>query len=286
MKEGQSVLGVICAFYDQFFEAEKKIADCIMERKEDVVEMTVAELAAASQTSDATVSRFCRRCGFKGFQNLKLALAKEVMEESHKAVQVSNDIDRQKKRQSIQNILANKVAELEETAAMINEAELEQVLCLLEQAQTVQVAAVGNTIPVAMDCAFKLNQLGIRAVAGTIWEEETAHAFNLTSRDVLLLISNSGMSKRLQTLAQGAKENGVRLIIITNNPDSPLALLCDHCLVTATREKLLTEEFWFSRIASMLVVEILYLFLFSSRKDAADHIRRHERAILPDKTGI
>lgn len=286
MKEGQSVLGVICAFYDQFFEAEKKIADCIMERKEDVVEMTVAELAAASQTSDATVSRFCRRCGFKGFQNLKLALAKEVMEESHKAVQVSNDIDRQKKRQSIQNILANKVAELEETAAMINEAELEQVLCLLEQAQTVQVAAVGNTIPVAMDCAFKLNQLGIRAVAGTIWEEEAAHAFNLTSRDVLLLISNSGMSKRLQTLAQGAKENGVRLIIITNNPDSPLALLCDHCLVTATREKLLTEEFWFSRIASMLVVEILYLFLFSSRKDAPDHIRRHERAILPDKTGI
>lgn len=286
MKEGQSVLGVICAFYDQFFEAEKKIADCIMERKEDVVEMTVAELAAASQTSDATVSRFCRRCGFKGFQNLKLALAKEVMEESHKAVQVSNDIDRQKKRQSIQNILANKVAELEETASMINEAELEQVLCLLEQAQTVQVAAVGNTIPVAMDCAFKLNQLGIRAVAGTIWEEEAAHAFNLTSRDVLLLISNSGMSKRLQTLAQGAKENGARLIIITNNPDSPLALLCDHCLVTATREKLLTEEFWFSRIASMLVVEILYLFLFSSRKDAADHIRRHERAILPDKTGI
>ena len=245
MKEGQSVLGVICAFYDQFFETEKKIADCIMERKEDVVEMTVAELAAASQTSDATVSRFCRRCGFKGFQNLKLALAKEVMEESHKAVQVSNDIDRQKKRQSIQNILANKVAELEETAAMINEAELEQVLCLLEQAQTVQVAAVGNTIPVAMDCAFKLNQLGIRAVAGTIWEEEAAHAFNLTSRDVLLLISNSGMSKRLQTLAQGAKENGARLIIITNNPDSPLALLCDHCLVTATREKLLTQEFWF-----------------------------------------
>ena len=286
MKEGQSVLGVICAFYDQFFEAEKKIADCIMERKEDVVEMTVAELAAASQTSDATVSRFCRRCGFKGFQNLKLALAKEVMEESHKAVQVSNDIDRQKKRQSIQNILANKVAELEETAAMINEAELEQVLCLLEQAQTVQVAAVGNTIPVAMDCAFKLNQLGIRAVAGTIWEEEAAHAFNLTSRDVLLLISNSGMSKRLQTLAQGAKENGARLIIITSNTYSPLALLCDHCLVTATREKLLTEEFWFSRIASMLVVEILYLFLFSSRKDAPDHIRRHERAILPDKTGI
>ena len=55
-------------------------------------------------------------------------------------------------------------------------------------------------------------------------------------------------------------------------------------LITATREKLLTEDFWFSRIPAMLVVEILYLFLFSSKKDAAAHIRRHEAVIRPDKT--
>ena len=116
MNESQSVVGVICASYDQFFEAEKKIADCIKSRKEDVVDMTVAELAAASGTSDATVSRFCRRCGFKSFQNLKMALAREVLEERQKAIQVSNDIDRADKGQSLQNILANKVAELTETA--------------------------------------------------------------------------------------------------------------------------------------------------------------------------
>ena len=42
MNEPQSVVGIICASYDDFFEAEKKIADCIKARKEDVVEMTVA----------------------------------------------------------------------------------------------------------------------------------------------------------------------------------------------------------------------------------------------------
>ncbi len=45
-----------------------------MEHKAEVVDMTVGELARASGTSDATVSRFCRRCGFKGFHSLKLAL--------------------------------------------------------------------------------------------------------------------------------------------------------------------------------------------------------------------
>lgn len=81
MNGNQSVVGAICSSYDSYFEAEKKIADCIIERKEEVVDMTVAELARASKTSDATVSRFCRRCGFKGFHHLKMSLAREVMEE-------------------------------------------------------------------------------------------------------------------------------------------------------------------------------------------------------------
>ncbi|MDO5348610.1 MAG: MurR/RpiR family transcriptional regulator [Lachnospiraceae bacterium] len=283
MNETQSVVGVICASYDTFFEAEKKIADCIKERKEDVVDMTVAELAQASGTSDATVSRFCRRCGFKGFQNLKMALAKEVMEEQQKAVQVSNEIDRKDMGQSLQNILANKVAELTDTVNLMDEAALEQALTLLEQADLVQVAAVGNTIPVAMDCAFKLNQLGIRAVSGTIWDGEAARALNLTKKDVLLVISNSGTSKRLQALAEGARENGAKIILVTNNGASPLARISNVKLITATREKLLTEHFWFSRLTATLIVEVLYLFLLASRKDAAEHIRRHETVIRPDK---
>ena len=112
MQETRSVLGAICSSYDTFFEAEKKIADYMMENKAAVVDMTVGELARASGTSDATVSRFCRRCGFKGFHNLKLTLAREVLEEERGDVNVSNDIDRHDLSQSLQNILANKVAEL------------------------------------------------------------------------------------------------------------------------------------------------------------------------------
>ena len=89
MNEARSVLGVICSAYDSFFEAEKKIADYIMEHKDQAVDMTVGELAKASGTSDATVSRFCRRCGFKGFQNLKLTLAREILEEEHQSQEVT-----------------------------------------------------------------------------------------------------------------------------------------------------------------------------------------------------
>lgn len=283
MQETRSVLGAICSSYDTFFEAEKKIADYMMENKAAVMDMTVGELARASGTSDATVSRFCRRCGFKGFHNLKLTLAREVLEDEQKDQSVSNDIDRGDIRQSLQNILANKVAELTETVNMMDADNLEQILRRLENARMVQLAAVGNTIPVAMDGAFKLNQLGIPAVAGEIWEAQAAYTFNLGPEDVVLIISNSGSSRRLQSLAQGAKENRSTVIVITNNPDSPLARISDYRIVTATREKLLTEEFWFSRVTATAVMEILYLLLLNSKKDAVEHIRRHEKVISPDK---
>lgn len=283
MQETRSVLGAICSSYDTFFEAEKKIADYMMENKAAVVDMTVGKLARASGTSDATVSRFCRRCGFKGFHNLKLTLAREVLEDEQKDQSVSNDIDRGDIRQSLQNILANKVAELTETVNMMDADNLEQILSRLENARMVQLAAVGNTIPVAMDGAFKFNQLGIPAVAGEIWETQAAYTFNLGPEDVVLIISNSGSSRRLQSLAQGARENRSTVIVITNNPDSPLARISDYRIVTATREKLLTEEFWFSRVTATAVMEILYLLLLNSKKDAVEHIRRHEKVISPDK---
>ena len=279
----QRVMGIICSDYKQFFDAEKKIADYIMENKKNVVDMTVAELAQASDTSDATVSRFCRRCGFKGFQSLKMALAKEVLEEERNSLQVSNEIRRDSLPQSLQNILANKMAEMTGTIGMMEPDNLETILRILENAETIQFAAVGNTIPVAMDGAFKFNQLGLRSVSGSIWEAQTAFTYNLSPRDVVVVISNSGTSRRLLTLAQGAHENGARVIVITNNASSPLAKASDYKIITATREKLLTGEFWFSRIPSMLVIETLYLLLYVSKKDAVAHIRRHEDAIRPDK---
>lgn len=283
MQENRNVMGVLCSSYDTFFDAEKKIADCILERKGDVIEMTVAELAQASGTSDATVSRFCRRCGFKGFHHLKINLAREVAEERDKKIQVSNDIMRDDIAQSLQNILANKVAELTQTVSMMVPEQIEKILQVIQNARMVQLAAVGNTIPVALDGSFKLNQIGIPAVSGTILETQMAYAFNLGEGDAIIVISNSGSSRRLLTLIEGVKENGATVISITNNPESPIAQASDYHITTATREKLLMGEFCFSRVSAIAVMEMLYLLLASSNRESYDTIRRHEIAISQDK---
>lgn len=281
MEEAKSVIGVICSSYDSFFDSEKKIANCIMERKREVVDMTVAELAQASGASDASVSRFCRRCGFKGFHQLKMTLARELSEESQASV--GNDISRRDIGQSLQNILANKTEEIRQTVAMMDPENLDRILDIIQKARMVQLVAVGNTIPVALDAAFKFNQLGIPAATGTILETQTAYAFNLGKKDVIIAISNSGVSRRLIRILEGASGNGVTVISITNNPESPVAKLSDYNITTATREKLLREDFLFSRVPATMVIEILYLLLSVSIRGAEENVRRHETAIMEDK---
>lgn len=44
------------------------------------------------------------------------------------------------------------------------------ILSLIQNAKHVLVCAVGNTIPVLLDCMFKFNEIGILTFTSTIWE--------------------------------------------------------------------------------------------------------------------
>ena len=282
MDRQQSVMDTINILYDTFFEQEKKIANYIMHHTKDVVNMSISELAEASGTSVATISRFCRKCQLDGFHHLKISLAQGIANKSSQ-IKVSNTISRNDIRQSLQNILANKIEELTQTISLINEKELEKILTCIENAGVVQLVAVGNTLPVALDGAFKLNEMGIRAVAGTIWETQIGFTLSMKEGDVLIAISNSGESKRVAKMVRAASKNGVTTIALTNNLNSTIGKEVDYVIQTATREKLFMDEFCFSRVSATTVMEILYLFLANGKKKRYESMTALESLIADEK---
>ena len=275
----KSVLDIICASLDTFFESERKIGTYIIQHTAKVVDMTVGELAQACGVSDASVSRFCKKIDMKGFHHLKITLAKEISERGKEEEEVSNHISVNDIGQSLKNILANKVTEITQTVSMMDTKQLHEILDKLNTAKTVQFFAVGNTIPVAIDGAFKLNQIGIPAVSGTIWETQIGYTYNMTADDVVIAISNSGESTAVLRALEAARSAGATTISITNSEKSSAAQLSDYHITTATREKLFLDGYCFSRVSATTVIEILYLFLTSMRKDAYKSVVRHEQAI-------
>lgn len=282
MDQSQSVLDRITVLYNQLFDAEKKIAKFILNNPKEVVDMTVSELAEISDVSIASVSRFCRKVGLKGFAQLKISLAQELVE-SHKSGEISNDISVDNIPQSLQNILANKITELKQTVNQINTDEFKVILEGIKNASRVQIVAVGNTIPVAIDAAFKFNELGIPTTAGTIWETQLSYSFTLGKGDVLIAISNSGESDKVLEAVKIANKNGAMTLGITNNAYSAIGEEVQYHITTATREKLFLDEFCFSRVSASTVIEIIFLFLTTMVENAHKSMIQCEEMFAVDK---
>ena len=277
-----SVINQICASMDSFFDTEKKIGDYIVRNPKKVVDMTVGELAKECGVSEASVSRFCKRIELKGFHHLKISLARELVDAKDDG-EISGHISVDDMEGSLRGILSNKMEELRQTVAMIDREELKKILDVINNADTVLMAAVGNTIPVAMDGAYKLNQIGIRAMSTPIWETELGYSYNLTDKDVVVAISNSGESTGVIQILEAAKSRGAVAISITNNARSSVAELSTYHITTATREKLFLDGYCFSRVSATMVIEIIYLLLASKRKESYESIVRHEQAMAYTK---
>ena len=69
------VLEVIRKRYSDIFPAEKKVADLILRKSQEVVNYNVSELAKASGVSDATIIRMCHHLGYSGYYQFRIALA-------------------------------------------------------------------------------------------------------------------------------------------------------------------------------------------------------------------
>ena len=68
-------------------KTEKKLIDSVMKmEKSDIVYLSITELSARLKVAEATIVRFCKKLGYKGFQDFKLSLSQELGRQDASAV--------------------------------------------------------------------------------------------------------------------------------------------------------------------------------------------------------
>ena len=72
----------IRSVYAHLAPAEQKVAKYVLENGEQVIYMSVTQLAEVSGVGESTVIRFCQNAGFSGYQELKLVLARDFVEQT------------------------------------------------------------------------------------------------------------------------------------------------------------------------------------------------------------
>lgn len=247
-----SVVTLLCSGI-QLYSAERRIADCILADVKRASMCTSAELARLSCSSEATITRLCHKLGFENYRKFQLALARDAMEQQE--AQRMRDEGQDELHQALLNILANREEELRATIQAIDTRQLRQILSLLRSCEVMEVVSEGGGLPVAFDASIRFSHLGKRCVSSAVHEKNLAFAQTLTPKDILIVLSASGQSARLEEVSAVAKGRDVPVLVITCDSHGPLAQLADYVMTTSNREQRLIEG---SHAASLLSPNVPY----------------------------
>jgi len=256
MAEGGNILLQIRGLLPSLSEQEQKVGAYVLAHSDQVVSLSITQLAEASGVSDTTIFRFCRHVGTEGYQDFKIALVRAQVS-THSLVYADVTPD------DTLASMAEKVAEgsikaVRDTVAVLDMNALDQTIDAILEAQRVEVYALGGSGVAAREMQFKLMQLGLRINAFLDARMQTMSAILLEPGDLAIGISHTGEARHTITTLQAARDGGVLTVGITNHPASSLARAVDIRLYTSAAETPLEGGSPSVRIAQMAVVDLIY----------------------------
>jgi DNA-binding MurR/RpiR family transcriptional regulator len=259
----------------QLSRQEQALASFIAANPAAVVEMGITELAEKSDTSAATISRFCRTFHFRGFADFKMKLAAELAvqpgEPSYQDIVAGNSLER-----IVAAMETNHIRSIADTTRLLDRQQLRLAVDALHRAGTIDLYGVATSGLVAQDLYEKLIRVGKRANVFTDPHLQITSASNLGPGDVAIAISYSGETQETIQALLCAKEQGATTVSLTQYGSNPLAGLSDVKLFSSTLEAGMRRGDMASRIAQLHVVDILFTCLVS--EDFDELVPRLERS--------
>ncbi len=251
--------------YSSLRTAEQRVADFILKHAEELIYLTVTELAERTQTSESTVVRLCQKIGYKGYQEFKIMLARDLVgptETVYEAIESSDSLPALKTK-----IFQANAQALKDTIEVLSDEELDQAVQALARARRVEVYGIGGSAPLALDAYHKFMKLGIAAVWLSDSDLMAMSSSLLTIGDVVLGISHTGASRDVCDAMENAQNAGATTICITHRATSPITKVANIKLFTAAKETAFGSDATSSRIAQLTIIDTLFAGIANQNYD-------------------
>ncbi|NLG95824.1 MAG: MurR/RpiR family transcriptional regulator [Chloroflexi bacterium] len=263
-------LALMRAVYPSLPPSERKVVDFLLSNFEEVIRMTLADLAQASGVSDATVVRLCRSLGFNNFLELKISLTRSIADTPR---MIHDDVTEGDSSPTVaRKVLRTAIQAVQDTLEVLDDEAFDQAVSLLNDADRILIAGVGTSGPLAHELYNRLIRLRMNCHVHTDIYLQVVEAALMTERDVVLLVSQNGTSAGPIRTAKTAREKGAKIIVITGNRVSELSELADIILLTVSHETRL--EAIDSRVAQHALIQSLYVALAMRRMASANESER------------
>ncbi|MFE2247271.1 MurR/RpiR family transcriptional regulator [Streptomyces lavendulae] len=253
----------IRAHLSELRDTEARVAQVVLDKGAELVHLSVSDVATLAGTAPSSVVRACQRLGFRGYQELKIAAARQAP-----APEPSRDQD-PAARALTDTVRAAREA-LDGVAATVSPDRLRAAARMVDAAKRVLVVGAGLSGAVALDTAYRLRALGCAVDAPADPLTAQLAAAQLTPADVCLAISHTGATRSTVDAARRARQAGTPVVALTSYARSPLTESGNCTLVAGGQDLVFGLETVASRLAHLTVIDALALTLLGLRGETAE----------------
>lgn len=258
-----------------FTKSEARLRDYITGNLDFVQKYNASELADKTGVSQATIVRFSKKLGYKGFPEMRIALNKEEEKTGkilNNRIELEDDIYSVNKKISGLNTQA-----INGTLELLEEDVFKEAISLLERADKVMVLGAGSSSLVAKDFAYKLLKLGKNVYSESDTQIQAGNLNNFSEEDVIVAICHLGNSKEILKMVELARKKGIKVISISKFVNNPLSKKSDVRLKTSASEEVFNISSITTRIAQLALIDMLYVNMVK------DNFNKYNTAIKQNK---
>lgn len=269
----------IKTLYKDLSLKEQAIADYILENPSKVSHSSISDLSNELGIADSTFFQFTKKLGYNGFKDFKMAML--MQENDFSAISIHENIQKSDNELTMaQKVFDSNMTTLTDTKNLLKEEDLKLAAAMINQSKRLFFFGVGGSEIVATDAYHKFLRSPITVFHSSDYHIQLMEASLLTPDDCGIFISHTGKSRETIKLAQVAKNNGAKIIVITSHAASPLAKLGDVVFISISEETEFRSEALASRIAQLSIMDSLYVILmFINRDKAQQSIAKIRRSI-------
>lgn len=268
---GRNIIEIIRAMRAGLRKSDRKVADVVLKDPQRILKATVGETATLAEVSQPTVLRFAMAIGCKGFQDFKIRLAQSLAFGTPATHSVLLDTD--DPETVAEKIFEYTMTSLDWARSHLDRTALRKAIDILAQARTIEFFGFGASGIVARDAQQKFPLFGIPCGAQLDSHQQIMIASMMKQGDVAFVISNTGTTRSIIEIARIARANGAAVICLTGS-ESPLTSCSDVALIVETLENTNMYTPTISRIAALVVIDILSTSV-AMRRPLEDQARIH-----------
>ncbi|WP_424968840.1 MurR/RpiR family transcriptional regulator [Dinoroseobacter sp. S375] len=281
-----SVLDRLSAEWDALTPEAQKAARYVLENPADVGVSTVREIAEAAKVKPNTVVRMARQVGFEGYEDFRAPFRDAIRQGAVSFPDRARWLQEIRKSGDLGGLYADMVEgtmrNLEETFAGIRAEDLNRAAEEIWNSRQVFTLGVGVNNANARNFTYlaSTGMTDFHAIPrpGSTAVDDLAWA---NGRDVLIAMTCRPYRTEVIEAVRIAKDQGVRVIALSDSPASPIIRAADHGFVVAAD----TPQFFPSSVSAIALLETLLSFVIAVASDEIVdrvdqfHRRRHELGI-------